>query len=145
MKSFKILLVLCLFACVGLSFTVHPSTQAVLSDNDPDPVYTQDQATELLTDQLTTPLSECIFSKNDQISKCWYGVRIKFVDEQNEDAKYTGIFCAEILVVDCSRPESVGFAYIDCENKTVEAKESFRSPRIGAKKYIKSVCKFFKN
>lgn len=142
MKSFKLLLVLCLFAGMGLSFNIHPATQVTSSDKDP--VYTQEQAEKLLEEKLINPLTGCTYGKFDHMTKCWYGFSHDFPELKNTRAKYTGIFCAEIFIEDCSAPESIGFAYINCDTKTIEVKESFRSPKVGHKEYMKSVCKFYK-
>ena len=158
MKTFNILFVILVLACLGLSFispnnldkstttTVEKASVApeMLAEPNSDTISAK-RLQDFVNKELLAPLRACMEEADPHVfmTKCYS--KLKFVRTPRQfgsrklykDSHIRG----RLVFIDCSVESFMADVMIHYKSKTITIKESFRTPEQSHKEYLKSICK----
>lgn len=161
MKKFNFIFVLALLAGIGLSFTTvnnFTTNKAEFKASDGNWMtnfYRQDllnnknnvsaeEIQKFVDKNLVEHVHKCMDEHTDIfMTKCYSKLNAKLkYDDTEFNINYP--IAAELILTECSQPERMAILSIDYKNKTIEVKESFRSPAVAHTDYISDICAYYK-
>lgn len=158
MKTFNVLFVILVLACLGLSFmspnnldkAAVPTTETaavapeMLAEPNSDTISAK-QLQDFVNKELIAPLRACMEEADPHVfmTKCYS--KLKFVQTLGQFGSrrlYKDSYIRGRLVfIDCSEENFMADVRIHYKSKEIMIKESFRTPNQSHKEYLKSICK----
>lgn len=160
MKIFNWLFGFVILACLGLSFVTpnnlnrdkapqateiaHNEVKTTLT-LDGDRV-TREVLIEYVNKELADPIRACMEKKNPHVfmTKCYSKVSFELdpMLERQKEFSVDRPIKGTLVFIDCSEPTHLGSVTVNYKKKTIMVKESFRSPEVKAKAFIKDMCQY---
>lgn len=153
MKSFNIVFISILVACIGLSFitksnfdetkneslvTVHTNQLTV---EDSIPPKDLEELTSLLQKELLVPIRECLEAKDPHVfmTKCYSRVGYDIQNHKDDDFDFRSehFIRGQIIFTNCSKRIPLVSFIADIKESKVYIWESYKRPEVSVKDFLK--------
>lgn len=101
----------------------------------------------MLTKELLKPLRDCFEKSNPDMfmTKCFKRIEFRLAPDYMDRVLYKGdLIEGSVILNDCSTPTRIADLVVDFKRKTIDVKESFRTPATSHKIFLKNFCAFLK-
>ena len=146
MKSFNILFVTIVVACIGFSFVGKSNfdvkeQQTLSASEDSDTISVEDmkKLTTLLQKELLEPIRTVLEAKDPHVfmTKSYSQVSFDVKDKGNQLGIFnSNLIKGQIVFVNCSEPTTITNFVADIEGNKVHLWESYRRPEVSTKDFL---------